>query len=150
MKTAQYILTIQTAAPLSVSPDRIAAAVLAILPDGSRVNAVRSRMRETLVKYADPATMHRLEPDARETWTAHGQRISAEARALRTSGSPVRVVKITADGYLKWLADRPDTTAARRDYADWIADHRTRTITEARRTASRENGKHGGRPRKTS
>lgn len=148
MKTAQFLLTIRTAGPLDISSAGFAAAVNKLLP-AARVEVVRIRRRETLIKYADPASMHRIEPDAAETWTARCKSVSAAAKAAREIGSPVRVVKISADGYFGWLGNRQNTEDARREYADWVADHRTRTITEARRIVSRENGKRGGRPRKT-
>lgn len=149
MRKIKILLTIETAEPIFTPPDLIANIVSDILkPQIADVSAVRVRDRETLIKYADPESMHRVEPDAGKTWTEKCKEVSALAKMIRADGSSVRVVKITADGFFDWLGKRSNTEETRKEYADWVAEHRTRTITEARREASRENGKRGGRPRK--
>ena len=147
MKTTELKLTIRSDKPLDISTAAIADAVEKRILNAT-VECTRIRKRETLVKYADPESMHLIEPTAEETWTDRNKSVSAAAKAIRATGNPVRVVKITAAGYFEWLNGGENTDERRREYADWIADHRTRTATDASRAASRENGKRGGRPRK--
>lgn len=147
MKKTELKLVIKSDGPLDISTAAVADAVGKRIPNAT-VECTRIRRHETLVKYADPESMRRIEPAAGETWTDRNKSISAAARKIRATGNPVRVVKITASGYFAWLNGGENTGERRKEYADWIAEHRTRTATDASRAASRKNGKRGGRPRK--
>ena len=148
MKKTEFKLVIRSSEPLHTSTTAIAEAVERRLLQPATVECTRIRQRDTLVKYADPESMHLIEPNAEETWTERTKRVSAAAKAIRATGNSVRVVKITADGFFAWLNGGRNTEESRKEYADWLAEHRTRSITDARKIASRENGKRGGRPRK--